>query len=49
MLFGGAVPKDVADYAGISERWMYRYKYVLQILDRAPCDYQNFSISKKPK
>ena len=46
MLFGGAVPKDVADYAGISERWMYRYKYVLQTLDRAPCDYQNFSISK---
>lgn len=45
MLFGGAAPKDTAEYAGISERWMYKYKYVLEALDKAPCDYQHFKIS----
>lgn len=44
MLVGGASFQDTASYVGISERWMYRYKDVLESLDTAPCDYQNFRI-----
>lgn len=44
MLHGGADANSTAEYAGISERWMYRYGEVLDSLDTAPCDYQNFII-----
>lgn len=44
MLAGGASAADTAEYAGISERWMYRYRDVIDALDTAPCDYQHFTI-----
>lgn len=44
MLKGGATTKEVADYAGISERWLYRYQEVLEELDVSACDYQHFII-----
>ena len=44
MLHGMADPNDVAAYVGISERWLFRYRDVLNTLDKAPCDYQCFQL-----
>ncbi len=39
MLLNGAPADKVAEYTGISDRWIYRYNRVLHELDEAPCDY----------
>lgn len=39
MLANGAPADSVAEYTGISDRWIYRYNRVLHELDNAPCDY----------
>lgn len=44
MLLGGANYNAAASYYGISERWMYRYKNVIDTLEIPPCEYQNFRL-----
>lgn len=44
MLKCGAKSKDIAEYTGISDRWIYRYNNVIQELEIAPCDYVHFKI-----
>ncbi|MSS64003.1 tyrosine-type recombinase/integrase [Velocimicrobium porci] len=44
MLHGGAPVEQVAEHAGISERWMYRYNKIIEELDFSPVDYMNLTI-----
>lgn len=46
MLKGGASQSAVADYIGVSGRWMFRFNQVIDELSDAPCDYLNFNIQK---
>lgn len=46
MLQGGASQSAVADYVGVSGRWMFRYNQVIDELNNAPCDYLNFNIKQ---
>lgn len=46
MLKGGASQSAVADYIGVSGRWMFRFNQVIDELSDAPCDYVNFNIRK---
>lgn len=46
MLKGGASQSAVADYIGVSNRWMFRFNQVIDELDNAPCDYLNINIKK---
>lgn len=41
---GGATATDVADYVGISKRWMFRYNKVIDEIGPSACDYNLIKI-----
>ncbi|SFO68808.1 hypothetical protein SAMN04489757_17110 [Anaerocolumna aminovalerica] len=42
MIHSCAKSNEIADYAGVSDRWIYRYDKIIDELNYAPCDYVHF-------